>query len=423
MRPLLPLPLEGRGTRDIEALPSYLSRLAAAHGVTPGGLFLYLLNGYEGGVSLSKALGAQPFSASVRPNLTAERAIEVLSLGRCEEGEQLRRATFLHLSPALARSQKAYTKRLRWCPGCLYEQCLANKPSYLKLCWFLEDVKACDVHRVVLRDACPHCKKVPRPWSGWPDFSRCQRCNGRLDVVSSCDHVELDPGACAPDLIQLVGGIAVRSTPFSAGVVNRYVDRVFDEAWASEREMALWEKLPRDDCLRYSLPDEPITLAVARKIAFRLEVPILEMLDSDLPSIRSFGFGAESALPAPMRPGRKEKTIDRLALTRSLKEILEGSSEPISIPRVAKRLSVSVGAIRYHCPELAGRLVDRCVAFRRSEANRKQSEAFTVVKATILGWDATMGPMSKKSVLRYTRLKSGLPKNLLISEIKSQWDA
>lgn len=421
LRPLLPLQLEGRGTRDVEALPSYLSRLAAAHGVTPGGLFVHLLNGYEGGATVGKALAAQPFSASVRPNATAERAIEVLCRGGCEDADQLRRSTFLSLSPALARSPNAYSRRLRWCPGCFYEQGLCGTPSYLKLSWFLEDVKVCDIHRVALRDTCPHCKRTPRPWTGWPSFSTCPRCMGPLDIVSSCDRIDLSPEAAAPDLVLLVAAIASRSYPLPAGSVNRYVNKVFDEAWASEREVALWAKLPRDECLRYAAPEEPITLVIARRIAFRLEVPLIEILDSDPPAIQSFAFASEAPLPSPMQPGRKSRTIDRVALAKNLKAILRGPAEPVSLPQIARRLSVSVGAIRYHCPGLAAKVVTRHLAFKQAEVDRQRSEAAEAARATIVGWAGRLAPLTKKAVLRELLHKTGLPKNLLIAEIRARW--
>ncbi len=243
-------------------------------------------------------MAAQPFTASVRPNTTTEHAVEILARSRCETRDQLRRSTFLYLSPALARAYNTYSRRLRWCPACLYEQPLMGCEPYIKLVWLLNGVRACHIHQLVLRDTCPHCGRYPRPWSGWSSFSLCPHCNGPLDTVSPCDQIDLTPEASAPDLVSLVEGIATRTLPFPVGAVNRYVDRVFDEAWAGERELALWEKLPRDECLRYSSPDEPVTLAIARRIAFRLEVPILELLDSDRPTTRSFGFAAEAPLPA-----------------------------------------------------------------------------------------------------------------------------
>lgn len=241
--------------------------------------------------------------------------------------------------------------------------------------------------------------------------------------MSACDRVDLDPESGAPDLIRLVEGIASRASPFPKSAVNRYVDRLFDEAWASERELALWEKLPRDECLRYSNPDEPITLDIVRRIAFRLEVSIVEVLDSAHPTIQSFGFASEAPLPIRMQPGRKTRTIDRTSLARQLRAVLEDPSEPMSLRHVARRLSVSVGAIRYHYPGLATQLVNRCAAFKEAEASRKRSAAANVVKTAMLSRAGAGPPTAKKTLLRDLLQKTGLPKNLLMAEIRAQWGA
>lgn len=339
----------------------------------------------------------------------------------CESKEELSKSTFLCLRLALARSTGAYSKRLRWCPGCLYEQSLRGIQPYLKLCWFLDAVKACDIHRLVLRETCPHCARVPRPWHGWACFAECPYCGGRTDIAHASDQVELDPEAAAPDLIRFVGDIATRSEPFPAGAVNWYVDRVFEDAWASEREVNLWAKLPRDECLRYSAPGEPITLPVARRIAHRLEVPLLELLHSDRPAVQSFGFASEAQLPGSMQGRHRPKAIDRVRLAKQLQAILADPLDLASLPVVAKRLSVSVGAIRYHCPQLAASLVQRRELFRRADAARKRSEARRAVRCALAAWPRTERAMAKKALLRELCSETELPKNLLRVEIQAHW--
>lgn len=280
MRALLPLGLEGEGTHAVEALPSYITRLAAAHGVTVGGLFRHLVLEFVDEASLVAAIAAQPLAASVRPNGTTERIVSLLAAAGCSSEISLRRATFLHLASALARTPGAYSKRIRWCPACLHEQEISSGRPYLKLSWFFDGIKTCELHRVVLRDVCPHCHRRPgnSPW--WPNFGRCHRCEERLDMLHATDQIEHDSQAYGPDLVSLVEDLAGRYEPYPAGAVNTYVDRVFEIAWANELEDALWRMLPRDECLRYASPEEPISLAVARRIAFRLEVPLAELLSA-----------------------------------------------------------------------------------------------------------------------------------------------
>lgn len=421
MRPLLPLSLEGKGTHAVEGLPSYLTRLAAAHGVTVGGLFRHLLSEYPSGAPTAAALAAQSLATSVRPNATTERAIAVLAAGGCESKTALEQATFVYLAAALARSPRSFSKHVRWCPACLHEQEIATGTPYLKLSWFLEDVKSCEIHRLVLRDTCPHCLRRPPNGRWWPTFAECSRCADRLDRVQASDRVEHDSEAYAPDLVSLVEDIANRSEPYPAGAANRYVDEIFEHAWANETEDALWEMLPRDECLRYASPEEAITLPVARRIAFRLETPLVELLSGSRPVIQSFGFAYSAPLPQTMTPGRRQRTAGKKILRQRLEAAIEGQPTPESLKGVARRIEVSVGAIRYHCPDLADLIVRRKAAFQQAAIAQKRLLAKAAVKKTIREWPPTGLPMTKKALLRHLFPAAGLPKNLIRAEIQAQW--
>lgn len=424
MRSLMPLRLQGTGTRNIESLPSYLLRLSSAHGVTPGRLFRYLLNTYPGGIEVGSVLGSQPFPAVARPTSTTDELIGLLAMGRCEHIDQLRRATFLFLSPALARSPKSFSNHLRWCPGCLHDQQASGVPAHHKLSWLLSDVKNCEVHQVALRESCPHCDLTPSPAGGWWDLTLCPSCNGALDKITRSDTLDASPEGIAPDLLSVVEGIASRSEPFPPGCVNRYVDRVFSEAWASEREMELWKRLPKDECIRYAEANEPVTLGAARRIAFRLEVPMLELLEASRPTLQSFGFANDAPLPAPMQPTRKPHSIGRellrIRLDHKLKWMLKGYDSPRSLRQIARSLSVSVGAIQYHAADLAEQIINFHSMHQASEASRRRHEAAAAVRQCLEA-DRKGEPLSKKGVLRDLRSTTRLPKNLLMAEIKAQW--
>jgi hypothetical protein len=345
-------------------------------------------------------------------------------MGRCEHIDQLRRATFLFLSPALARSPKSFSNHLRWCPGCLHDQQASGVPAHHKLSWLLSDVKTCEVHQVVLRESCPHCDLTPSPAGGWWDLTLCPSCNGALDKITHSDTLDASPEGIAPDLLSVVEGIASRSEPFPPGCVNRYVDRVFSEAWASEREMELWKRLPKDECIRYAEANEPVTLGAARRIAFRLEVPMLELLEASRPTLQSFGFANDAPLPAPMQPTRKPHSIGRellrFRLHRKLDWMSRGCAPPRSLRQIARSLSVSVGAIQHHAADLAEQIINLYAGHRASEASRRRNEAAAAVRQC-LGSDRKGEPLSKKGVLRDLRSTTRLPKNLLMAEIKAQW--
>jgi hypothetical protein len=422
MTRLLPLRMLGSGTADVEAVPSYLVRLASAHGITTGHLLRIMLT--SPGVStvdLAAGIQSQPFAGLVRPNTTTQRVLERVLQHVVEPIETLTQGTFLALYPALKRSTFTYSKTVRWCPACLAEQVVTDGAAYLKLSWFLEGVEACSVHHLRLRNRCHQCQRPARPMNRWEAISACQHCGAPLDRVSDDDVLLTGSTASAPDLIRLVGDIAHRDIPFPTGAANRFIDRIFSEAWASQREQELWNKLPRDDCLRYADPAEPITLPTARRIAYLLEMPISELLDGDCPTIQSFGFAAEQPLPTHMEPGKRGPKVDVKALGSKLMEVLK-TGVPHSLEQISRDNETTVGAMRYHFPTLVRRLALNWKAHLVAERNRKKTQAREATFKGIQTWHQRHSkPLSRKGLLADLIKETGLPKEVLRQAIQQFW--
>jgi hypothetical protein len=420
MRTLLPLPLEAMHTEDVEALPSYLCRLAWVHGVTPSGLLKHLVRGAADEVAVKAALYSGHLAALVRPNATAALFARLLASSKSESLYVLQRSTFDFLSPALARTPRGYVPQLRWCPACFREQLLHTGTPFFKLVWFLRAVEACAAHHIKLRDLCPHCGRAPKPLRGWGAFETCPSCSGRLDVVTSSDVRVIDTEVEAVDLVSLVGEIAVAKERFPPGAASHFIAAVFDEAWRAGQEGDLWRKLPRDDCIRYCEPSEPITLSAARRLAFRLEVPIAELLRGGSSTSRSFNFAASCPLPMSMRYVHRGNKIDSAALVRQLAVFLDAGQEPQSLREVGRQLRVSVGAMRYHAPTLVAKLAKRYLQSRRTGQETQNLAVTNAVDAKIRSWPAGGGfPMAKKSLLRVLRADTGLPKEKLRRAIQT----
>ena len=419
---LLPLGMLGTGTPEVEAFPSYLIRLASSHGITTGHLLRLLLTDHMStGINLAAGIQSQPFAGLVRPNATTSGILECASRHVVEPLDTLTHGTFAHLLPVLKRSANTYARTIRWCPACLREQEIEHGSAYLKLVWFLEGVEACAIHRIRLRDQCPGCQRFARPMNRWTSFTTCQYCEEGLDQVNTDDVVEINPQATAPDLIRFVGDLVHRDTPFPTGAVNRYVDQVFSEAWASERERELWDRLPRDDCLRYASPDEPVTLPAARRIAYLLEVPICELLEGDLPSIQSFGFATEQLLPEPMQPNKRGPKVDAKAIEDYLLATLEAGTA-LSLRQAARDIGTTVGAMRYHFPGLVNRLSLAWNAHLAAELNRKKVRAREATFNGIQAWrQRHTKPLSRKGLLADLMRETGLPKNVLRAAIQQWW--
>lgn len=424
MTTLLPLKLLGVGTGNVEALPSYLVRLASVHAITTGKLLDVLSNGVQvprGG--LAAALQSQPsaFASLVRPNITTLQTLRAAALHSIESRDTLTQGTFAVLNPSLKRSADAYAPTVRWCPACLAEQVKDCGVAYLKLVWFLRDVRACIDHRVRLRDRCPTCRRFPRPVNRWNCIGTCQFCSGRLDQLTLDDTPAIDPQEAGPDLVRFVADLVQRKTPFHVGSVNRYVRAVFGEAWASEREQALWKRLPRDDCLKYGSLAEPVTLPTARRLAYLLEVPICELLEGPAPSIQSFGFATEHPLPAPMRAAKRRAKTDAMAIERHLTSALD-EGRTCSLREAAREIGTTVGAMRYRFPVLVNRLSLLRSAHLAAELHRKKACARDALFSAVCSWPATQAkPLTRKALLAHLFAHTKLPKNVLREAIHQWW--
>jgi len=169
--PLLPC---GLGTPFQESLPSYLNRLAMAHGLSVAALF----------------------SSEIVPTLEQDRRPWTIATylhhnSACllfgQRGALQVAAHVAHLTgvpqvsslvhPFLASFLGGARRSAVWCPQCFAEWSRENLPLYFPLLWAFQVVRCCSRHNVVLRDACPSCCKAPpylaeSAWSG-----RCSGCN------------------------------------------------------------------------------------------------------------------------------------------------------------------------------------------------------------------------------------------------------
>jgi hypothetical protein len=366
------------------------------------------------------ALHGSWLAALVRPNETTAAAVELIARSGSESIFVLRRSNFGFLHPAVARTPRGFSSAFRWCPACLREQLLDWGHSYLKLIWFAEQVQACHEHHLALRSACPHCGHVPKLPRGWATFEICEFCEGRLDKVSADDVKMTDPDDTAPDLIALVAEIATASDPFPAGAANNCVAEMLDRAWRSEREGELWRRLPRDECLRYACDGEPISLAVARRLAYRLEMSIAELLRGGANASLSFNFAVSCPLPKSMCSAHRAGLIDSAALVRQLHVYIDDDAPP-SLREIARRIGVSVGALRHHAPAIVKRLADSRRSHLQSARRAKKQAALVAVRNVVRHWPKLhSNPIARKSLLKSLMKETGLPKELLRKTIRKE---
>jgi hypothetical protein len=424
---LLPLRPIGLGGAEIEALPSYLQRLGSAHGLTSGQLIGRLASRHS--AAITQSLGAFCNVAIIqflRPNDTTESLVAAMAEATGLDSPLLRSMTFLPLRQALDRPLSTFAPSFRWCPLCFADADSLGQEPYFKLSWQLLGMQGCALHGAPLRERCPSCDSKQRGTWRPSSISVCQACKLSLSLPLSTEKPLSDPMYLGSDLVELVRHIG--STPgflFPADGVSKVVSDLYDSAWQAEREADLWKKIPRDECIRFHDRTEPITLLSARRVAFRLDVPLVDLLLGESQNVcRSFCFGADFPLPNPIRPKSRHRIGNLAEVRRRFIEFATVEIEPpISLLESATKLGVSTGALRYHFPQEVAEIGLRMAQFRAREAARKTQNIRKVVLDTIVQWPADLQvPLSKKAVLRILLEATELPKHGLRMEISHVFD-
>lgn len=411
---LYPLPLQGVGGEDIEALPSYVLRLATAHGVSLHQMMGHLVQCSVGaGHPRPPALQASQPAALIRPNTVTAWLVETLSALEAAPIETLRTATLLPLREALSRSLRDFSSMLRWCPLCIEEQVRANQPAHFKLVWLLNDVTVCHHHRLPLRQTCRRCRKPLNSCGRWPSLAACVHCQAPLSLLAKRDSRVLDPQNAAPDLVRLIAQMAAAPMArLPAHAVAQALCKVFDAVVNTPEEIDRFRKLTYDDCLRYASSSEPMTLRTARRIAYFLEIPIYDLLRGGEETSRAFGFALQRDLPHTMRLHRTAPSPTRAALTEKIDQWHE--REPVSLRQIAREIGTSTGALRYHCPKQAAVLTARWRQHLRQVRDQQRHAAMLATWTEIAHWELRYAePMTRKGLLRIVRQKTKLPKHLL----------
>ena len=354
-----------------------------------------------------------------RPNETSKAILEVLTAAT--DSPALRGTTFLALAGALHRSSRTFSPHFRWCGSCMNEFLLAGDPGYFKLLWLLLDVTHCPIHGAILIDRCPHCHSHQGGLGLKTICRRCQTCGKELgqmpddeELASSWEH----PGNDLLDLVALIAGNP--SLHFPADGVHSVVSHLFDSAWASEDELHLWKRLPQHECIRLANGETPISLLIARRVAYQLGTSLTDLLAGDIGAASHvLDPSWHQTLPAALRPKIRPPAHNWKNVLRAVLEILteQGDDNPPPLHAVAERVGVSTGYLNHHCPVLVQSITKKHREWlaRAMEAKHRKArlEAFNYFQCVGYSEDH----YSRKNALRVIRKKTGLSKNLLREEI------
>ncbi len=359
----------GIGTGSVECLTSYVSRLAAAHCLSPavllGRTFAPLM-----GKKYWLQGGARPGTrGSALGNSFSEHAKAINGIGTIArdwvtalENLTLRNdIRFLTMLPwAEVFTQRNLLRSSRaWCPTCYQDRLANNQVIYEPLLWTFRDVEVCVKHQRRLSTQCQHCGRK-LAWlarCGQPGY--CSKCGEWLgtrlyqystDMVIPLLELEWQTWV-AQNLEELISAATYLSPPPKErmakalsvcinqafeGIMNRFaclIGKRKTTVWGWQREKA---QIPIDDllriCRRFGL--SLVDFLYAESLVLNIElIP---------PMASASGVKATRRSPRP---------LERNTTERALRTILN-EQPPLPMKTVATRLNLNKRLLYKHFPEL-----------------------------------------------------------------------
>ncbi|WP_348251811.1 TniQ family protein [Trichocoleus sp. ST-U1] len=152
------------GTPYTESLSSYLNRLAQEHCLTSQKLIMgeiapLILKDEDKSELLAKNLSHLLGNSDAKPAINGMREMTGKLVAVLEELTMRQNLRFLTLlsCKGMIYDRGLFRNYRAWCPCCWEEWKQENTTIYEPLLWSFKDVEVCLIHKLRLREECPHC--------------------------------------------------------------------------------------------------------------------------------------------------------------------------------------------------------------------------------------------------------------------------
>lgn len=175
-------------TAHVEALTSYISRIAKVHCVKTGSLLSRIIYPILGKDYLNKGGGRGFYTSSHLINGVTNISSEFTDVleqltGRFDLAElTLMRFSDVIPTRGLLKGQKS------WCPLCFEEMRKQRTIIYEPLLWMLQPVSVCTKHHVKLHETCPACHKFSLVLENRSNPGFCSKCFAWLGIDTCSQH-------------------------------------------------------------------------------------------------------------------------------------------------------------------------------------------------------------------------------------------
>lgn len=374
-----------RGAGGIEALSSYIAAQALDHSCSPYTLFSEVLIPAE--ERLSGRWRRVRWGESQLINGYGDVAAAVSgAVESCTGIARASRMTLVGLDVLCDPRAKHLLHPTRpWCPECYLEARERDVPAWDPLYTYLRTTKICAWHDCDLNLCCRECGKGQRYLPKFPLLDHCEQCGCDLAKQRSgkaeCDLQSVDAkrwiARAALDMIDCLS----RGHGLTGENFVRNVQALMDAHFAGKKKpfaqrLGLAGSSPKNWLKRGSAP----TWASLVDLAYRLDIPPAQLCSHE-PSLTDAQYWRQlpsASMDKPhVRPSEQVLARVRAELHDRLE--LEHAEHILAVeglPRLAKRLQVSLGVLKRHFPEECAKLVAQ-----RTDMVKAQRSANDVARA------------------------------------------
>jgi hypothetical protein len=425
---LFPVALQGIGSSEIESFPSYLHRLAYAHGIYVGELLKFSYK-YAVKEKIIRNIYFLPHYITVSELIRPEKVTSMLvDLFHQLTDQKLEGSVLWFFENCLGRSAGEIVEGFRWCPECFSEILNMGDEAYFKLIWHLTAISACPIHRTPLINKCEFCGCTQTSYIKSRAIGFCQDCgkslSGRkkklrpIDIIRSWEDIGLD----IVELFKDMASLQPNSLPVNG--IHKSVEDIFDYYWRVNREDEFYTSLSRDELLAIVYKQAPVSLKSARRIAYRLGIALCALLSGDAAKTSNMLDHEQfCTLPPGYLDASKKTKKDHMVILNKIKVELKNSKAPPSLKRLAKQVCVSIGYLEYRHPVLVANVVARHQAYCEEMMLKKLHKAQSSSLDFFLNEKYDSQTKSRKQAYRTLRAETGLPKHILKRAIQTAYAA
>ncbi len=366
------------GTWQVESLTSYVTRLAAAHAITPQ----WLLQAIKPELGLPKYVNSQKMVLSSDSSSPALRldgsdqfsravvsALEVLTMH-----DDLLGLTMGAWKGILGRSELVRKQRT-WCPYCFEQQRRKGNVVYAPLFWSLADAKWCDEHAAPLEMRCPSCDREANGLHVQAIMGHCPWCRTWLgrqvaDRASKrrhdqTQHVMKQRNALIKELIARSNEVSAES--HSSCFVANLDAIIAQHARGVRRRLALALGWPPTVLQGWKYSGRRPQLNLVIDLSIRLRVSPVDLLAGSIRIDPETAAGLAAAAASAYRSNFTRSEIDHEYQRRELSRILNAPERPAAIRAIARELGCAQSNLYRHHRDLCFQITDR----RRAEDPRR----------------------------------------------------